>query len=127
MEAALSYHFGYEISTEMLQLELDRMAHHSKVPQRLIELFEIFENDPTTLAECIARPALVKKNIYDKYYWNTELHSQVRELAERYQQHTNANLPSSTQHPKEQHLVFEIQNDPDKNDEQYQKYAVPDF
>lgn len=60
---ALAQLWKQPITGEMLQAEVDRMAQHSKQPERLRELFSSLENDAYLVAEVIARPALVDRLI----------------------------------------------------------------
>jgi N-acetylneuraminic acid mutarotase len=80
-EAALEGRYGVQISNRMLQLELNRMAANSRVPDRLEELFNILEHDPVTIAECLARPALVRRLLRNHYQWDKQEHQAVRIMA----------------------------------------------
>ena len=51
------------ITAEQLQVEMERMAQHTKKPEVLRELFEALGNDPFVIAECLARPALVERDL----------------------------------------------------------------
>ena len=51
------------ITPEQLQGEMDRMARGTKQPGVLRELFEALGNDPFVIAECLARPTLVERNL----------------------------------------------------------------
>jgi hypothetical protein len=53
------------ITTEQLQAEMDRMARNTKQPEVLRELFEALGNDPSVIAECLARPILTERLIAD--------------------------------------------------------------
>jgi Galactose oxidase, central domain len=46
------------ITAGQLQAEMDRMAKHSKNPEVLRELFAALGDDPSVIAECLARPIL---------------------------------------------------------------------
>jgi N-acetylneuraminic acid mutarotase len=48
------------VTVEELQAEMARMAKHTKQPEMLRELFEALGNDPSVIAECLARPALAR-------------------------------------------------------------------
>src|SRR4029434_10020432 len=48
------------ISAEQLQAEIERMAHYTKQPEVLRELFSALENDPFVIAECLARPIVAE-------------------------------------------------------------------
>ena len=55
------------LTAEQLQVEMNRMAQHTKQPEMLRELFEALGNDPVIIAECVARPALVER-LMAKFY-----------------------------------------------------------
>ena len=59
--AALRELWQVTVSPQQVQAELDRMAAHSQSPARLSELFAALGDDPTLVAECIARPVLVDR------------------------------------------------------------------
>ncbi len=49
------------ITADQLQAEMERMAQHTKQPEILRELFDVLENDPFIIAECLARPILAER------------------------------------------------------------------
>jgi len=49
------------ITPEQLQTEMDRMAQNTRQPEVLQELFEALGNDPSVIAECLARPMLAER------------------------------------------------------------------
>ncbi len=49
------------ITAEQLQVEMNRMAQHTKQPEVLRELFAALGNDPFVIAECLARPVLTER------------------------------------------------------------------
>ena len=62
---ALEDHWQRPITAEQLQVEMDRMAHHTKQPDVLRELFAALGNDPFIIAECLARPVLSDRLVTD--------------------------------------------------------------
>jgi len=58
---ALSTLWGQAITGQMLQAEIDRMVRDSKRPELLRQLFASLNNNPTHVAEVIARPLLVDR------------------------------------------------------------------
>ena len=58
---ALEDYWQRPITAEQLQAEMDRMAHHTKQPDVLRELFQALGNDPFVIAECLARPVLIER------------------------------------------------------------------
>src|SRR5256885_15166358 len=68
---ALETYSQKPITPEQLQGEIDRMAQNTKQPEVLRELFEALGNDPSVIAECLARPVLTERlaadlSAYDK-------------------------------------------------------------
>jgi hypothetical protein len=57
---ALEAHWQRPITAKQLQSEMDRMAQHTKQPEVLRELFQALGNDPSVIAECLARPVLAE-------------------------------------------------------------------
>ena len=51
------------LTAEQLQAEMERMAQHTKQPDVLRELFAALGNDPFVIAECLARPTLVERDL----------------------------------------------------------------
>ncbi len=49
------------ITTEQLQAEMERQARQTKEPEALRELWTALGNDPSLIAECLARPALAER------------------------------------------------------------------
>src|SRR6266498_3907760 len=62
---ALEDHWQRPITAEQLQSEMDRMAKNTKQPEVLRELFEALGNDPSVIAECLARPTLAERLVAD--------------------------------------------------------------
>jgi N-acetylneuraminic acid mutarotase len=58
---ALEDYWQRPITTEQLQAEMDRMAQNTRQPEVLQELFEALGNDPSVIAECLARPMLAER------------------------------------------------------------------
>jgi N-acetylneuraminic acid mutarotase len=59
---ALEDNWQKSITADQLQAEMDRIASDTKQPEVLRELFEALGNDPFVIAECLARPTLVKRD-----------------------------------------------------------------
>ena len=58
---ALEDYWQRPITAEQLQAEMDRMAQNTKQPEVLQELFEALGNDPSIIAEGLARPMLAER------------------------------------------------------------------
>jgi hypothetical protein len=52
---------GSPITGSELQTEMERMAHHTRQPEVLGELFQALGNDPFVVAECLATPILAER------------------------------------------------------------------
>ncbi|MFV0542425.1 MAG: Kelch repeat-containing protein [Marinicella pacifica] len=81
MQAVLLDRFNIKITPTMLQHDLDRMAQNTRDVKGLKALYLLFDNNPTTIAECVSRPYLVKKKLENSFGLNTEIHAETRELA----------------------------------------------
>jgi N-acetylneuraminic acid mutarotase len=58
---ALEAYWQKPIAPEQLQAEMERMARDTKQPEVLRELFEALGNNPSVIAECLARPVLTER------------------------------------------------------------------
>jgi N-acetylneuraminic acid mutarotase len=72
------------ITAKQLQAEMDRMAHHTRQPEVLRELFEALGNDPFVIAECLARPLLAERLVT-----NREVYDQTFEVELKQQMENN--------------------------------------
>jgi N-acetylneuraminic acid mutarotase len=52
---------GRPITPSELQTEMERMAHHTRRPEVLGDLFEALGNDPFVIAECLVKPVLAER------------------------------------------------------------------
>ena len=57
----LEQRWDVRITSAMLQAEVERMARETRNPAMLRELFDVLDNDPQLIAECLARPILVDR------------------------------------------------------------------
>ena len=80
--AALEKFWQRPITAAQLQAEMDRMAAETKDPATLLELFAALDDDPTLIAECLARPALADRLLREAYAGDARLHRETRERAE---------------------------------------------
>jgi len=62
---AVEDYYKEPLSAGQLQGEMDRMAQHTRQPEVLRKLFEALGNDPSVIAECLARPVLTERLIAD--------------------------------------------------------------
>jgi hypothetical protein len=62
---ALEDHWQRPITAEQLQVEMNRMAQHTRQPEVLRGLFAALGNDPFVIAECLARSVLSDRLVTD--------------------------------------------------------------
>ncbi len=62
-EQHLSFTYGRVIDSRQIQAELDRIARTTRMPERLVELFALLDNDPQRIGECLVRPLLVDRHL----------------------------------------------------------------
>src|SRR5213593_2812187 len=79
---ALEDYWQRPITAEQLQAEMDRMAQHTKQPDVLSELFAALGNDPSVIAECLARPALAERLLTSWYAYDERIHGELKQRAE---------------------------------------------
>lgn len=80
--AALDEFWQKPITSGQLQAEMDRMARGTKDAATLRELFAALNNDPTLIAECLARPILSDRLIRNWYASDERLHGEAKARAE---------------------------------------------
>src|SRR5438876_1307009 len=78
---ALEDYWQRPITAQQLQVEMDRMAQHTKQPDVLRELFEALGNDPVVIAECLAKPVLCERLVADFYAQDQGFHRELRPRA----------------------------------------------
>ena len=82
MEMSLNDLFNIDITSRMLQADINRMIRNSKNKKRLFEIFEALDNDPITIAECLSRPYLVRDKLQRNYIWNNRFHGELKKSVE---------------------------------------------
>jgi N-acetylneuraminic acid mutarotase len=80
---AMEVHWQRPITAEQLQAEMDRIAQHTKQPEVLRELFQALGNDPSVVAECLARPVLAERMLRTFAQHNGMLESGIGTAAVR--------------------------------------------
>ena len=80
--AALEKLWNTPVTDEMLLRELQRMAAHSRAPERLRELYAALGNDLFLMQECLARATLVDRLARNLYGFDESLHARARAEAE---------------------------------------------
>jgi len=82
MSAALAERYNEPITAEMLQAEIERMARDTRAPEQLEQLFAALDNDPFLIAECLARPELARRKLYNHVTRDPALHGDLRRQAQ---------------------------------------------
>jgi hypothetical protein len=76
--AALETYWQRPITAEQLQTEISRMAAHTRQPDLLRELWKALDNDPYVIAECLARPLLVERELSAWYARDARFHGELK-------------------------------------------------
>ena len=79
---ALEVYWQRPITGQQLQAEMERMAHQTKQPEVLREVWAALGNDPLVMAECLARPVLVERLIHNWYASDERFHGELKRRAE---------------------------------------------
>ena len=98
--AALTHYWKTAVTDEMLQRELERMAHGTRMPERLLELYAAMGNDSFLIKECLARATLVDRLTRNFYAFDSSIHADARRRAEQiHTQLSSGELDPSADHP----------------------------
>jgi len=79
---ALETIWGIQVTAEMLERELQRIANNTRFPERLQELFGALDDDPLLVRECLVRPVLVDRMIRRLFDLDHGVHAETRRQAE---------------------------------------------
>jgi hypothetical protein len=80
--AALETLWNRPITAAALQSEINRMVRSSHRPDMLRELFAALDDNPTLIAECLARPLVADRLVRRWYAWDQRMHETARLRAE---------------------------------------------
>ena len=80
--SALEAIWDRPVTAEQLQGEMDRMAAHTRDRRMLDELFDALGNDPTLIAETLARASLVDRLVREEFATDRSLHAEARRRAD---------------------------------------------
>ncbi len=78
----LANYWQQPITPNQLQAEMERMAHQTKQPDLLAELFAALNNDPALIAECLIRPVLTERLVHENYAHDERHHGALKRRAE---------------------------------------------
>ena len=76
--AAIRQIWGWRVSASEVEGEVRRMAHRTRSPEVLRELFAALGNDPTRIGECLARPILEDRLLRSAYARDPGFHGTLR-------------------------------------------------
>jgi N-acetylneuraminic acid mutarotase len=79
---ALEHVWKRPVTPEQLQAEMDRMARDTQNAGLLRELWAALDNDPSLVAEILARPLLADRLIRSSYAHDENIHGEVRRRAQ---------------------------------------------
>ncbi|MBA2434439.1 MAG: hypothetical protein H0V54_05020 [Chthoniobacterales bacterium] len=80
--AALARYWQRPVTAAQLQAEVARIASQTKQPEVLRELFSALDNNPAIIAECLARPLLVERQLGNWYARDSRFHGDLRKQIE---------------------------------------------
>ena len=66
------------VTTSVIERELERIAHGTRLPERLQELFDALANDPLLVRECLVRPVLVDRMARQLFSRDRRIHADTR-------------------------------------------------
>ena len=97
---ALEDYWQRPITAEQLQVEMNRMAEHTKQPEVLRELIQALGNDPLVVAECLARPTLAERLFtsalaYQDVSWVVSRRTQSRKTDRPFPGYTLPAIPNA--------------------------------
>jgi uncharacterized repeat protein (TIGR01451 family) len=79
LETALDLVWGERLSTERIQIELNRIVRSTQHPVLLGDVFSALDHDAFLVAECYVRPSLVERLISERYASDKEIHRELRD------------------------------------------------
>ena len=103
--AALAAYWQRPVTGDQLQAEVARIVAQTKQPQVLQELFAALDNDPSVIAECLARPLLVERELQNWYARDSRFHGGLRQKVEAdLKAHTGGDLKTLSGQYSERHF-----------------------
>ncbi len=76
--AALAHYWNRPVTAAQLQAEVARIAARTRQPKVLAELFAALDHRPDVIAECLARPILVERQLQSWYARDVRFHGERR-------------------------------------------------
>jgi hypothetical protein len=81
-EAALRRAYGLEVTTPLLDAEVQRINTTTRAPEMLAEIKAALHHDPVKFARAFAKPILVERLLRDKFENDDALHAATRRACE---------------------------------------------
>jgi len=75
---ALDWIWGAPVTAAAMRAEIDRMTHATRRPDLLAGLFAALGADPLLIAECLAKPVLVNREIRRHFAFDDRIHAGSR-------------------------------------------------
>lgn len=80
--AALEQFWNSPLTSLDLEDELRRIAGHTQMPERLLEVYQTLDHDAFLIQECFVRPLLVERRIRGLFAADVRIHTAARQQAE---------------------------------------------
>lgn len=80
--SALELWWKRGIEGDQLRAEVERMVRDTQDPTTLRELFAALNDDPVLIAEALARPLLVERQLRNWFAFDARFHEETRQVAE---------------------------------------------
>jgi N-acetylneuraminic acid mutarotase len=109
--AALKVYWKTALTDEMLQRELERMAHGTRMPERLLELYAALGNDSFLIKECLARATLVDRLAHNFYAFDPTWHADARSRADELHRQLAAGEWSPSSDRPDRSVIELVKND----------------
>ena len=81
--AALERYWHRPVTAAQLQAEMSRIAADTRQPAMLREIWQALNNDPSLIAECLARPLLVERELSSWYARDERFHGELKSRIEK--------------------------------------------
>ncbi len=111
MQNILYEQFNTTITAEMYQYDLNRMARDSKDAKSLKDIFALFDNNPTTIVQCVSRPYMVRQKTQNNYDYNSSIHARIKTQAQLELQRYLIGKTKNNHSYKEITMVFVLATD----------------
>jgi VCBS repeat-containing protein len=119
---ALADYWQQTITPDMLQAEINRQASQTQRPELLSALWKALDNNPTLVAECLARPVLADRLIHNWFEQDERLDSQT--FADWWQTN-HENVTFDLSQPAAAYQLPAISRDPAEDNTWSETAAIP--